>query len=920
MILKVLLILLIIGTSSGIQINKRSVDLSASQALISDVRLPKDVIPENYELRLYPNIDDCTFEGNMKMNIFWKEDSKKISFHAHYDLQIFNITIKKLNESQMVDKNLDILRTDQSRKTSIFVIYLKEVMKKGTKCLIELNFNGQIYFETEGLFKSSYVEAEGNQTKEYLATNMRLLNARRLFPCFDEPAFKVPFTVSIIRPKKYTTLFNTPLVQTTSLDDNNDIDQFEKTWPMSTYAFGFIIIQLQKFDHPNETLLETDFPTINLWATSQNQLKLENMYAKLRRVYLQIQIYLNTTVPLSKIDVVAIPKLVSVQTLNNCGLLVFQENEISQNGYLTLAQQFIQQWIGCCVSPHWWNDFHINKALANFVAAEMSFDIDTGLELNGMYPMTKLYTLYYELSKRFPHSKITGMKQESISYKTELLIRMLNFTLSQNTFRCGLRRFITEHMYGTFTGVNLWDSLTQQAFFDNTLSKDLNVVNIAESWILKDRLPVIKIIRNYANNNAKVTQTVYLRERPHDVPGQDKMIWSIPIVLVQQQKLNFLNFTPHVWMNKKEITIEGLTHESNFIIVNPEEIGPFPVNYDLQNWNLLSEYLQTKDGRNKLPLYTRAKLLHDAWNLAYAGELSFATALNMTLFMVYERNHVIWNPVFTFIDHISKHIDILVIKSKFEAYVRALLTPLYLELGEQSDKSENWKSDLRRLAKSFLCRVGYRLCIDEAQRAYQVWRESPHPDYSNAVANDYICPVFKWGTTDEWDFGLQRVIQFPKNRTQSERTYLLKMLAGCPIQAEKIYRLLNLTILESNEHFTETDLYLIFNMLKRGSSGYTTLFNFLSDHWAEIKQRFANKTNLWDNLINAATGAFTTQEGYDMVSRLYELRKNEFGSAEHIIKKSLQNIKEEAKWTSENIPVIENWLDKFLEKHNIENN
>lgn len=84
-------------------------------------------------------------------------------------------------------------------------------------------------------------------------------------------------------------------------------------------------------------------------------------------------------------------------------------------------------------------------------------------------------------------------------------------------------------------------------------------------------------------------------------------------------------------------------------------LAPFPVNYDKTNWNLLLKFLQSKH-RTQIPELTRAKLLHDAWNLAYAGELSFATALNMTLFLKDERNHLVWDPVFTMIDHIGRHI------------------------------------------------------------------------------------------------------------------------------------------------------------------------------------------------------------------------------------------------------------------------
>lgn len=84
----------------------------------------------------------------------------------------------------------------------------------------------------------------------------------------------------------------------------------------------------------------------------------------------------------------------------------------------------------------------------------------------------------------------------------------------------------------------------------------------------------------------------------------------------------------------------------------------------------------------------------------------------------------------------------------------------------------------------------------------------------------------------------------------------------------------------------------------------------------QLSIRFANKTNLWDNLISSATGVFTTQEGYDMVSELYVQRQGEFGSAEHIIEKSLRNIKEETKWSAENLPVIEKWLDEYLKTAN----
>lgn len=381
------------------------------------------------------------------------------------------------------------------------------------------------------------------------------------------------------------------------------------------------------------------------------------------------------------------------------------------------------------MTPFWWSDAHINKALASFLASYTVIELDNGREFNGKYPMTVLYSLYYEFSKRYPHSRITGMKQETTSFKTELVIRMLNYTLGSHTFKMGIRSFLANNHYGTFFGDDLWNHLTKQAHKDGVLDKKFIVADIANSWITKDRIPVITVTRNYKDNSANVEQKVYLRERPHDVPEQDKMLWWVPLIITKEDALDFSNSTPYAWLEKqREMKIYNLPAEDKFIIVNPEEIGPFPVNYDDKNWELLSNYLQTEEGRLSIPTYTRAKLLHDAWNLAYAGNLSFATAFDMTMFMKYERNHIVWNPIFTFIDHIGRHIDMSKVYKKFETYVRVLLTPLYEELGESKENEQNWKNDLRSLSKTFLCRAGYKPCIEEAQKDFRVWMDSTDPD------------------------------------------------------------------------------------------------------------------------------------------------------------------------------------------------
>ncbi|XP_055634884.1 aminopeptidase N [Toxorhynchites rutilus septentrionalis] len=897
---------------------RRSIDLSATNPLIPDSKLPTELVPMNYTLRLELNVERLTFEGYVKIAMTCVKRTNQINLHAHQDLHIDEESMEIWRHGDDGERHLlKIRRIDRVPKKPLLVVYFHDDFVVGGSYGARVPFKGGIWENTDGLFQGKYTLSDGEHPQEhqYFATHFRPHNARRVFPCFDEPSYKVPFKVSIVRPKGYHTLFNTELESTEPAEDDLEEDHFKVTPPISTYSLGFVVSNLSEVKC-SEDGASSESPIVRVWARQELQEPMQDVQKKIKRVLDYLVDYWNVSYPLTKLDIVALPNFSAVKPADNWGLIVFKEYEL-QHGYYGIAQELVYQWLGSWVTPRWWSDAHVNKAVAGFLAASAAISIDSGVEFEGKWPMTTLYSIYYEFSKRYPHSRITAMKQETTCSKTELVLRMLNFTLGADTFKKGLQKTIEHREYKTFVSNDIWEALTKQAHLDNRLCESASVNEIVDSWITLDRIPMVTVIRSYAKGTATATQKLYLRERPHDVPDQEKMLWWIPLVLMRQDRLNFANTSVSKWMKKvKEVELENLPDANNFIIVNPEEIGPFPVNYDQHNWNLLANYLLTEEGRMKIPVYTRAKLLHDAWNLAYAGELSFATAFNMTLFIQYERNHLVWNPVFTFIDHIGRHIDMSAVHKKFEIYVRTLLTPLYEGLmNNQHEDEDKSTGNLRTLAKTFLCKAGYKPCVEEAQSVFKIWMDSPEPDNGNPVANQFICPVFEWGTQEEWDFGLQRVMNFPESRMKSERTYLLKTLAGCPVQAAKINRLLNLTVLENNENFTDNDISLILKMLSGSSHGYMVLFKFLQQNWDTLKLRYKDREALWDNLISSATGLFTTQEGYDMVSQLYVQHQGEFGTAEHIIEKSLKNIKEETKWSNENLPVIEEWLDNLL-SHN----
>ncbi|XP_023943502.2 aminopeptidase N [Bicyclus anynana] len=904
-------------------IKTRSIDLNSAHGLAMENRLDKAVEPTGYRLELEPYLEDALYKGHVSINVTWLEEANTISLHCAHEIEVTESEVRAyIPSDSKVAQKIAIKKTSRDPRKPTFTIRLEKSVPKSSTGHINFSFKGNMETgTTDAFFKTTYI-TDQDVERMVAGTQFRPNNARRMFPCFDEPAFKTPFEVSVVRPKTMVALSNTPVARTEEIngEPNAVWDHFERTPPMSTFTLGLVIADLKQL---GETTMYKDDNgndiELRVWGRPEFLQALDGVNDKVALVFAEVANFWQVPLPLRRLDVVALPNYQGVKPADNWGLIVFKESDLTNRGYLQLAQEISYQWLGALATPAWWSDAHLNKALVGYLAAEIAYKIDNGSEMEGKWPMTVLYSLYYEFSKRYPHSRITGMKQETTCTKIELLFRMFNYTIGGDTFRKGLRVFIESRKFKTFTGDDIWKDLNEAALAEGNIPKDVDIKTVTASWIDKDRLPLVTVKRNIDTNSAMLTQKVYLRERPHDVPDAAKMLWWAPIVVARSDNLDFTNTTPIAWMrNHKDLNLVNMPDKDNFIIVNPEEIAPFPVNYDTHNWYLLSEYLQGED-RIRIPELTRAKLLHDAWNLAYAGELSFATALNMTLFLKQERHHMVWSPVFTMIDHIGRHICSCM-HDKFRAYVRTLLTPLYVELKRDArDDEENWRKQLRSSTRHFLCHAGYQPCIQDAQEQYRKWMQSPNPDEGNPLPNLYICPVFKWGTQKEWNFGLQRVISFPPSRKQSERTFLLKTLAGCPIEEFKIEKLLNITLLEGNGNFTETDLLLIFSMLTGSSQGYTTLFHFLSNNWEVLKEKYSSKANVWDNLIKAATTEFTTQEGLDLVSNLYVAHQGEFGSAEHIIEKAMRNIREEAKWSAENLPVIEQWLDEYLKSSETNN-
>ncbi|KOC69113.1 Aminopeptidase N [Habropoda laboriosa] len=850
------------------------------------------IVPTSYHLELQPFVGNDKFKGRVKINVTWTDTSDTITLNVHPHLHITNYNVRLTEQSfeerekgrPMMDVNVARVTLPNSRKTW-YTIHLEQMLKNGSSCEVDLNFIGNLTTDdTRGLFRSEYLDSNGTK-HPFVATYLRLDYAQSVFPCMDQPLYKANFKLSVLRPKNMTARSNTPVESSEEANGESDLiwDHFQKTPRMSTYQLALIVSDFESIS-PTQEINEIDGRKleIRVWARKEYLESLKDVPDKVVKIMNYLQEYFNSSIVLPKLDLMAIPSFSFARASDSWGLMFFKESQLSSSSVWNTAYELIYQWIGQYITPFNWSDAPVNKALNSFLASMTTIDINPD-EMEGKWPMTTLYSLYYEFGKYEPFSRVGGIRNVATSAKNDIYTQLNNVVNGTDILPAGL-----------------------------------TINSIAGPWTNRDRVPLVTVIRDYEVKAITLSQKVFLREAPRATTPKVSYQWDIPIVMMTQEKLEF-QIPCKLWLTRrnepKNLTLYNIAGENEFVIVNPEEIGMFPVNYDSCNWKMLSQFLQGPD-REKIPVLTRAKLLHDSWNLAYCGDLCFGIALNMTLFLKEERNHVVWEPVFMMIDHIGRRIEGSDVYPKFEAYIRTLLKPLYEELNKTIEPNEpSWKTHMRGMTKNFLCRAGYEPCVKEAKDQYKKWLFDEDPDKGNPVANEFICPVFKWGTEEEWEFGLHRVINFPQNspeRKRNERTYLLKSLAGCPKDTYKIERLLNVTILHQNENFTDLDIHLIFVTLSSGATGYTTLYNFLADNWDIVKQRFEDKKELWYRIVESITSAFTTQKGVKFCAT----HPAEINLTDIMIQEAYKL--ERKMWNEKNLPVIDTWLMENLPKEELE--
>merc|ERR1712038_235814 len=500
---------------------------SVHYAKVTDVRLPNHLEPVNYKLDLVPFIipDNFTIRGYVEIEVVCRVSASNITLHAA-DLKIDNKTVEVVNTKGGDRVSVSGVEYDEDRE--FFILHTAPPLQSGTNYSIKIQYTAYLRDNLKGFYRSVYHDVETNTTEYIAVTQFQAPDARRAFPCFDEPGIKATYEVKLGRTKDMSSISNMPQQQTGAVMAGSKEyvwDVYHKTVKMSTYLVAFVV---SKFKYIESEKLANNV-RFRIWSlpASLDQTAYAGQIGP--RVLQYFENYFRVPFPLPKQDMIAIPDF-GAGAMENWGLITYRETALlykegvssasnKERIAYVISHELAHQWFGNLVTPSWWTDLWLNEGFASYVeylgveAAQPQLKLLEQFVSHDMQHVLTIDSLAtsHPISIPVKHPDEINEIFDRISYaKGASIIRMMNHFVTEKTFRAGLSNYLRDFAYKAAEQDDLWEYFTAQAHKDGTIPPDVTIKTIMDTWTLQMGFPVVNVTRFYDKNQARLIQERFL--------------------------------------------------------------------------------------------------------------------------------------------------------------------------------------------------------------------------------------------------------------------------------------------------------------------------------------------------------------------------------------------------------------------------
>ena len=777
-------------------------------------RLSESITPSRYELDLSPDPENGKFSGSAVISLLLKKSAKNIVLNAN-DLTISSafLVSDKANSA-----NIPVQISHDKSMEQVSLSASKDLA--AGKYFLHCKFNGNLNDKLIGFYRSTYKDKEGKT--HYLAvTQMEPTDARRMFPCFDEPAFKAEFKIKVRTDAKNTAISNAA-VEKESIDpaSKKKIIEFENSPPMSTYLVALLVGEFKSTEP-----VESEGVPIRVWSVNHDPSMGNYARDNAAKLLKYLNSYFGKPYPWKKLDFIAIPDF-QAGAMENPGAITFREQKLlcnEENSSLSTRQDIVgiaahemaHLWFGDLVTMKWWDDIWLNEAFATWMADKAVDKIKPEWQALDQFYSDRSRAFFTDAlhstrSIQSPVVKPEDAQQmfDEITYvKGASVLRMLEFYLGESTFQKGVSSYIKEFAFSNAATNDLWNSLGQ--------ASGKPVKAIMDTWCKQPGYPLLSV-KSDASGKLNLAQERFLL----DGTKSGAQTWKLPAGLRDlNSESNMTKFELLSFASANQIA-------TGTVFANGGGTGFYRTVYDDKH------NAQIKSKLKNMTAAERLCYLGDQAALSFVGRIPVWQYLDLLKEYRQETNFAVWDYILDGLKKLDRFVD-PESRPAFASFVRYVLKDEYKRLGWSTQSGE---AEPLGLLRGNLISVLGTLGEDPEviARARSIFAEysknpaAPNPDVLDAVVH---IVAYNGGQKE-----FEQMTKLWKNADNPEREHRNLFALASFRKPAQLKAALDLSL---SKQLRKQDAPKFLAEFYEDSTSKLAAWEFMRTHWAQIKQTYA---------------------------------------------------------------------------------
>jgi puromycin-sensitive aminopeptidase len=816
-------------------------------------RLPTDVVPRAYRLTLEPDLEKFTFNGEVAIDLDVRQATREIVLHAA--------------ELEIQSASLGEVRMDAARERATIVA--QEPLKPGP-VTVTIRFTGTLNDKMRGFYRSTYTRPDGS--KGVMATTQfESTSARRAFPCFDEPALKATFDVTLVVPKALTAISNMPVVLDETAEGGRRRVRYAKSPVMPTYLLAFIVGEFESIEAKTK-----DGVQVRVFSTPG---RVELCRFALETAVRGLEFFggyygIPYKKSISKCDLIAVPDF-EYGAMENWGAITFRETAIFVDPKKSSVPQrrrvaevvlheLAHQWFGNLVSPEWWSFLWLNESFATFMAykAEHALFPEWRVWEEYLAAITSAGKSLDSLRSSHPVEVIVRDPNEvdqifdAISYnKGGSVLWMLEQSMGEEPFRKGVAKYLESHSYGNAGTDDLWGAMGGE------------IPKMMDGWTRRVGWPVVHARRE--GGSLKLKQERFFL----DGPSEDPTVWDIPVASLSASGRATSRFSSR----------EGaMPAPAGWVKLNAGQSGFYLVNYDDAGWKELAASVAA------LPAADRFGLQEDAYSLLRAGYLSVAAYLTLAGSFGSEENHHVMSGIAGGLGALADIFHGEPAALKVEEFGRKLVAPIVGRIGWDEKEGEGHE---RLLLRSTV--LGAAVSFSEPGAVAEAKRRFQDP---GALTPNIRSTVFFAAARHGEDSALDALIAlYEKADLPEVKVQLLRSMGAfrreAPLRRAIAYALSDKVRLQDG----------MFAFASAPMEAKPVVWSLFKEHFATIDQRYG-KSGLIGHFVSSAAAGIPSESHAADVEAFFKSHPVPYATEK--LKQTLEGIRARAKFRAKNAAAL----------------